>query len=288
MIERAVLLMTDRYAHGALLARVRELEQLGFESLWLPELFGREPIATAGFLLARTERIRVATGIANVYARDAHAMAQARTSLAELSRGRFLLGLGVSNAGINATRGHDWEPPLGKLRSYLDQLDAVAVHSPPPEQTAPLHLAAHGPQLQRLAAARANGVITFLMPVQHASETRARIGPRPELSAVVPFIAEREPVAARAKARAGLQMYLRLDYYQREWRKLGFEGADFAESGSDRLIDALVAWGDADALNARVAAFEQAGATRVVVNPLELHAGPGASLRVLEQTSPSN
>ncbi len=288
MIQRAVLLMTDRYPRDALLARVDEIERLGFESLWLPETFGREPLATAGFLLARTERICVGTGIANVYVRDAHAMAQASRSLAELSGGRFLLGLGVSNAGMNAMRGHAWEPPLAKMKSFLDQLAAAAVQSPAPARPAPLHLAAHGPHLQKLGAARASGVITFLMPVQHARETRARIGAETELSVVVPFIAERDPVAARAKARAGLKLYTQLDYYRREWRALGFAEAEFADGGSDALIDALVAWGDADGLSARVAAFEREGATRVIVNPLALHAGPAASPRVLELLSPNS
>jgi probable F420-dependent oxidoreductase len=286
MIQRAVLLMTDRLPREALVARVREIERLGFESLWLPETFGREPIATAGFLLARTERLAVATGIANVYARDAMAVAQARRSLAELSNGRFLLGLGVSNAEMNALRGHAWQPPLQKMKSYLDRLDAAVVHSPAPERPAPVHLAAHGPKLQALAARRANGVITFLMPLQHASETRARIGPSLELSAVVPFIAERDPAAARETARAGLRLYVQLDYYRREWRELGFADEDFADGGSDRLIDALVAWGDAKALNERVAALERAGATRVVVNPFEPRAAHGATSRVLELLSP--
>ena len=287
MIQRALLLFTDRYPRDALLARVEQIEELGFESLWLPETFGREPIATAGYLLARSERLCIGTGIANVYVRDANAMAQARHSLAELSSGRFLLGLGVSNAEMNAMRGHAWEPPLPKMKSYLDQLDAAAVWSPSAARPAPLHLAAHGPQLQKLATARALGVITFLMPLQHASVTRARLGGQPELSVVVPFIANGDPVSARAKARARLQIYMQLDYYRREWRALGFAETDFADGGSDRLIDALVAWGDADVLNARIAAFERAGATRVIVNPLELHEGPAASPRVLELLSPN-
>jgi probable F420-dependent oxidoreductase len=286
MTRRAVLLMTDRFPREALLARVREIEALGFESLWLPETFGREPIATAGYLLARTERLVVATGIANVYARDATAAAQARRSLAELSDGRFLLGLGVSNVQLNALRGHAWQPPIPKMSAYLDRLEAADVQSPAPDRPAPVHLAAHGPKLQLLAARRANGVITFLMPLQHASETRARIGPSLELSAVVPFIAERDPAVARARARAGLKLYVQLDYYRREWRGLGFVDADFADGGSDRLIDALVAWGDARALNERVAALERAGATRVIVNPFEPSEGSGTASHVLELLAP--
>ena len=87
---------------------------------------------------------------------------------------------------------------------------------------------------------------------------------------------------ARAKARAALKMYVRLDYYHREWRKLGFTDADFADGGSDRLIDTLVAWGDDDALRARIAAFEQAGATRVIVMPLGIRTKQGLDLRVLD------
>ncbi len=282
MTQRGVLTATEPFAAGPLVEFAQAVEARGYDSLWLPELFGREPVATAGFLLGSTQRISVATGIANVYVRDATAMAQARQSLAELSGGRFMLGLGVSNAGLNTLRGHTWQPPLPKMTAYLDAMDAANVAAPAPAQPCPTYLAAHGPLLQMLGARRTHGIITYLMPPQHTRASRARIGPAPELNAFAMFLAEQDPLTARTKARAALKMYVRLDYYHREWRKLGFNDADFVDGGSDRLIDMLVAWGDDAALRERVAAFESAGATRVIVMPLGLRTKSGLDLRVLD------
>ena len=175
-MKRGVLTATEQFSADGLVEFAQALEMRGYDSLWLPELFGREPIGTAGYLLGRTRRICIATGIANVYVRDAHATAQARQSLAELSGGRFILGLGVSNAQLNASRGHTWQPPLQKMTAYLDAMDAVKVASPAPAQPCPTYIAAHGPQLQKLGAARTDGVITYLMTPQHARQSRARIG----------------------------------------------------------------------------------------------------------------
>jgi probable F420-dependent oxidoreductase len=286
-IRRGVLVATEPFRAAELVKLAKALETSGYDSLWLPELFGREPMATAGYLLARTERMAIATGIANVYVRDAHVMAQTRQTLAELSGGRFILGLGVSNAGLNKSRGHVWQSPLSKLTAYLDALDSIKVASPPPAQPCPTYIAAHGPQLQVLGARRTDGVITYLMPPVHTLESRARIGAGPALNVVAMFLAERDPQVARTKARSALKMYVQLDYYHREWRKLGFGDADFANGGSDRLIDTLVGWGSPDALNERVAAFERSGASRVIVLPLGLQTKEGLDLRVLETLAPT-
>ncbi len=268
-LELGVILETDSLDRDALLTFIRQIERLGFESFWIPELFGREPVATAGWLLGRTERIKIATGIANVYVRDAHAMALTRRTLAELSGGRFMLGLGVSNPGLNESRAHTWEPPLRKMRSYLDAMAAATMIAPEPTLPAPLHIAAHGPLLQTLGAEQADGIITYLMPPAHTEISRARIGAGTLLSVVCPFLGETDPDTARRKARKGLRYYLTLDYYHREWRKLGFDTLDFAEGGSDRLIDTLVAWGDEQALRERLEAYASAGADRVIIMPFD-------------------
>ncbi|MEQ8857939.1 MAG: TIGR03620 family F420-dependent LLM class oxidoreductase [Pseudomonadales bacterium] len=267
--EVGVIASTEHLGTDALCAFAAQLESLGYESLWLPELFGREPVATAGYLLGRTQRLKLATGIANVYVRDAHAMAQTRRTLAELSGGRFIVGLGVSNPGLNATRGHAWEMPLPKMRAYLDAMAAAAIEGPEPQVPAPLLIAAHGPRLQALGAERTDGIITYLMPPEHTAAARERIGPASTLSVVSPFLAETNPQTARAKARKALRYYTSLDYYHREWRKLGFGDADFADGGSDRLIDMLVGWGDQAALHKRLNAFREAGADRVIIMPFD-------------------
>lgn len=281
-LEIGVIAETDHLDRQSLLAFVQRIEARGYESFWIPELFGREPVATAGWLLGRTERLQIATGIANVYVRDAHAMALTRRTLAELSGGRFLLGLGVSNPGLNESRGHTWEPPLRKLRAYLEAMAAATLSAPQPASPAPLHIAAHGPGLQKLGAERADGIITYLMPPQHTEASRDRIGRATSLSVVCPFLAEADPDTARRKVRKALRYYLTLDYYHREWQKLGFDATDFSDGGSDRLIDTLVAWGDEAALRARLDAYEAAGANRVIVMPFDTSRDDGGdSLTVL-------
>ena len=266
---RGVLAMLDKHGVTEITAYVRRLEEMSYDSFWIPELFGREPFVTAAHLLAHTSRIAVATGIANIYVRDAHAIAQGRHTLAELSAGRFILGVGVSNVPLNDARGHVWQPPLVKMTAFLDKLDPIKVQSAAAAASAPLILAAHGPQLQRLGAERCNGILTYLMSVEHTRRSRERIGPEAELNVVCAMLAQTDAITARRVARSALSYYLTLDYYHREWRKLGFADADFCDGGSDRLIDMLVGWGDGATLEARLAAHVAAGATRVIVMPID-------------------
>ena len=162
------------------------------------------------------------------------------------------------------------------MRRYLDAMDAATIDSPAPAQAAPLYIAAHGPKLQTLGAERTEGIITYLMPPEHTASSRSRIGPDTGLTVVTPFLAEADPVLARKKARKALSYYVTLDYYHREWTKLGFSAADFANGGSDRLIDMLVGWGDEDVLRARLAAYREAGASRIVIMPWDTARTDGA------------
>ena len=266
---RGALALLDKHSITDTTAYVRSLQALGYDSFWIPELFGREPFVTAAHLLAHTSRIALATGIANIYVRDAHAIAQGRHTLAEMSAGRFILGVGVSNIALNNARGHVWQPPLAKMTAFLNELASIKVQSTAPGAIAPLILAAHGPKLQRLGAERCHGILTYLMSVEHTRRSRARIGPAGELNVVCAMLAETDAVTARRIARDALAYYLTLDYYQREWRKLGYDDADFCNGGSDRLIDMLVGWGDAATLEARLAAHVEAGATRIIVMPID-------------------
>lgn len=265
-----VIIATEAMGSEALTNCARKLEAQGYESLWLPELFGREPVSTAGYLLGQTQKLKVATGIANVYVRDAHSMAQTRRTLAELSSGRFILGLGVSNPGLNGTRGHQWRAPLPTMRDYLNAMQEAQLDSPEPDHPAPLYIAAHGPKLQTLGAQQTDGIITYLMPPEHTAASRQHVGPDTEVTVVAPLLAEADPDTARRKARKALQYYVTLDYYHREWRKLGFTDEDFSNGGSNRLIDMLVGWGNESALQDRLTAYRDAGANRIVIMPWDL------------------
>lgn len=258
-----VVSFTDAMSAAELEAYARRLERLGYDALWIPELMGREPFATAGFVLARTERLRVATGIANVYARDALAAAQAARTLAELSGGRFVLGLGVSHPPMAVLRGHEWVAPVVKMRSYLAAIAAARVQSPEPVRPAPVFIAAHGPGLLRVAAEAADGANTYLMPVRHTKQARAILGPDKVLNVVLPCCLCPDAEKARGLSRRALSMYMGLPVYQRQWGALGYESADYHDSGSDRLIDELVAWGDEARIRERIAAHLDAGATQI-------------------------
>ena len=158
----ALIQWTEGTTGSELVQNVKKLEKLGYEELWLPEIFGREPFATAGFLLAQTNRIKVSSGIANVYAHDADSSAQAANTLSEFSNGRFTLGLGVSHPILVEPRGHTWEMPVPKMNKYLDRIAEAPILSPKAAVKAPIIIAGHGPGLQKVAANKADGLFLFL------------------------------------------------------------------------------------------------------------------------------
>lgn len=266
-MEAGLLYTTDRLSADELTGFARDAEGAGIESLWLPEVSGRDPFALAGHLFAHTDDLRIATGIANVYARDPGAMRAGAATLAELSGGRFMLGLGVSNPGINAARGNPvWEPPLTRMRGYLEAMDSVEMTLP--KTPYPRYVAAHAKGLMAVARDHADGAHTYLMTEEHTRWARARLGAVPALSPVMFVLVETDANAARGLIRRAIAYYMQLDYYHRAWKALGFAEQDFREGGSDRLIDAVAAWGSLGDVRARLSAQVEAGASRVIVIPL--------------------
>lgn len=266
-VPLGLLQWTEGTAGSELVAHVRRLEALGYHELWLPEIAGREPFATAGFLLARTDRLKVSTGIANVYAHDADSAAQAANTLAEFSNGRFSLGLGVSHPVLVEPRGHRWIKPVPKMRAYLERLREAPIESPRATVPAPVIVAGHGPGLNKVARDLADGAFLFLQPAEAVRSTRAILGPDKQLHVVVRCVLDTDPVRARDLARRACRFYLSLPPYHEAWGRLGFEPRDWADGGSDRLIDAICAWGDPDTIRTKLAVFERAGASHVVLYP---------------------
>tara|TARA_R110002096_G_scaffold312853_1_gene507130 strand:- start:2494 stop:3390 length:897 start_codon:yes stop_codon:yes gene_type:complete len=261
---------TEGTTGAELVAAVRRFESLGYHELWLPEIFGREPFATAGYLLAKTERVRVSSGIANVYAHDADCAAQAANTLAELSGGRFTLGLGVSHPVLVEPRGHTWVKPAVKMRTYLERLAVAPIESPRAATPAPVIVAGHGPLLMRVAAKQADGSFLFLQSIETVRQARAILGPDKELHVAVRCVLDPDPVSARALARRANAFYLSLPAYHKVWGGLGFTARDWNE-GSDRLIDAICAWGDVAAIRARLDEYYAAGATHIALYPCNPH-----------------
>ena len=246
-----------------------QLEALGFGAIWFPEGMGREALTNAGLLLAGTRRIVVATGIANIYARDPVAMAAAQHTLAEAYPARFLLGLGVSHAAIvEEIRGHRYEKPVAAMRAYLDAMDRAPYRALPPPCRPVRVLAALGPMMLRLAAERAAGAHSYNVPPEHTAQARNIMGPGPLLIPEQAVLFETHPTRAREIARAHLSRYFALPNYLNQFLRLGFADADFAQGGSHRLVDAIVAWGDLRTIIDRVRAHQSAGADHVCIQVL--------------------
>jgi probable F420-dependent oxidoreductase len=262
----SLLQWTEGTTGSELVEAAQRLESLGYHELWLPEIFGREPLSTAGYLLAKTERVRVSSGILNVFAHDADSAAQAANGLAELSGGRFSLGLGVSHPVLVEPRGHTWEMPAPKMRAYLDRLAVAPIESPLAKKPAPVIVAGHGPVLMRIAAEKADGLFVFLQTVETVKQAREILGPDKELHVAVRCVLDPDPVSARDLACRACAFYMALYPYHKAWGAQGFEESDWLE-GSDRLIDAICAWGDAETLKAKLEAFYDAGATHIALYP---------------------
>jgi probable F420-dependent oxidoreductase len=250
-------------------AVARRLEELGFPTLWIPETVGRDPFVTATLLLSATSELRIATGIANIYARDAVTMANTQRSLEEAFPGRFLLGLGVSHEHlVNRVRKHDYSKPYSYMVDYLADMDSAIFRAIGPQERPPTVLAALGPKMLRLAAERAAGAHPYFVPVEHTADAREVMGSGPLLAPEQMVVLEQDPETARTIARQAMAVYLRAPNYTNNLARLGFGEDDVANGGSDRLVDAIVAWGDVDAAVSRVRAHHDAGADHVCVQVL--------------------
>jgi len=265
----------------------QRLEGWGYSALWLPEAVGRDPFTLIAHLAAHTKKLVYATGIANIYARDAMNLRAIQQSLGELTGGRLVMGLGVSHAPMVAgLRGHHYGKPVATMRAYLDAMEKATYLGPAPAQETPIVIAALRENMLKLAAERCAGAHPYNVTPEHTARARAILGAGPTLAPEQMVLRETDPTKARAIARKNLTVYLGLPNYQNNWRWLGFGDEDFANGGSDRLIDAVVAWGDERAIEARVQAHFDAGADHVCIQPFRPDGEPGPDLRLLEALAP--
>lgn len=260
-------------AHSSSRAReaAQELEAMGYPVLWINEATGRDPFVLATLLLSDTSTLKLATGIANVYARDAMTMAACQKTLAEAFPGRFLLGLGVSSPVlVEKVRRHSYGKPLSYLKSYLAAMDEAMFNAVGPTEDPGRVLAALGPRMLELSATGANGAHPYLTTPDHTGYAREIIGPDALLAPEQMVVLEADPGTARAIGRAAVGFYLRAPGYLANLRRLGFTDEDWADpkAASDRLVDAVVAWGDVDTIVRRVAEHHSAGADHVCLQVL--------------------
>ena len=246
-----------------------EIEALGYGAIWIPEAMGREAFTNAALLLAGTRRVVIATGIANIWARDAMAMAGAHKTLAEAYPDRFLLGIGVSHAPLVGMRGHDYLRPYSAMCRYLDAMESAPFMAVPPSTTPQVVIGALAPKMLKLAAERTAGAHPYFVPPEHTAQARQVMGKGPLLAPEQAVVLETDAAKAREVARAHMATYLALPNYVNNLKRLGFTDEDIADGGSNRLVDAIVAWGNVEAVVKRVRAHHDAGADHVGVQVLD-------------------
>ena len=251
-----------------------EIEQLGFGTLWLPEAVNRDAMVHSTLVLGATTDLVVATGIVPLYARDAMTTNASWRTIEEAYPGRFALGLGVSHKPmVESIRKTTYTPPLATMRQYLDDMDASLFLAAQPTTPPRRVLAALGPKMLALSAERADGAHPYHATPEHTAMAREIVGPDKILAVEQSVVLSTDPEEARRVARASLAIYLGLPNYTNNWKRLGFTDADLADGGSDRFVDAVVAWGDDDAIKSRVEQHLAAGAGHVCIQVIPTHGG---------------
>jgi probable F420-dependent oxidoreductase len=282
-LERVGIWSSELRRHpdpGAIAEAAAELEELGYSALWFPGGQGGEVMEAAEHLLASTQNVPVATGILNIWMHDPQEVATDHARLVREHDGRFLLGLGIGHApSVNAKQPGLYRKPYSKMRSYLDELDAAT----PPVPTDERILAALKPRMLELSRERSIGAHPYFVPVEHTEVARETLGPDAVLAPEQAVVLETDASAARAAARAHMDRYLQLPNYTGNLLEVGFTEDDIEDGGSDRLVDAIVAWGDEDAIAERVRAHQAAGADHVCIQVVGVPQGelPRATWRAL-------
>ncbi|MCV7058632.1 LLM class F420-dependent oxidoreductase [Mycolicibacterium gilvum] len=234
-----------------------EIEKLGYGTVWV----GASPAADLAFvepILEKTETLQVATGIVNIWTADADEVAESYHRIEKAFPGRFLLGVGVGHPEHT----QEYTKPYQALVDYLDKLDAAKV------PTSRMVVAALGPKVLKLAAQRSAGAHPYLTTPVHTGQARELLGPTvliaPEHKVVLTDDAEK----AREIGRGTVDFYLGLSNYVNNWKRLGFTEEDLERPGSDRFIDAVVAYGSPDEIAARLSEHLAAGADHVAIQVL--------------------
>ena len=264
-------------AQVADLARV--VERNGYSAYWYPESRGYESMSIAGYLLSNSQKLIVGSSIANIYARDPFTARRGMVSLNDLYGGRFILGLGVSHRPmVEGVRGHRYDKPLATMRAYLDGL-----HKDFPEgKDAPVALAALGPKMLELSAKRTLGALPYNVTPKHTALAAKILGRDKMLAVEQKVTIETNPAKARALGRKELSRYMVLDNYRNNWLREGFTEADLADGGSDKFIDAMCLWGDADTVRKGLRAHFDAGATHVCLQPVHEDGNMAARDKIIE------
>ncbi len=256
---------TDKLDAAGLRALLRTVEGLGYGTFWYPESRGYESLSLAGFLLGNSQKLVVGSSIANIYARDAFTARRGMLSLNALYGDRFVLGLGVSHKPmVEGLRGHSYDKPIPAMRGYLDGMQ----NGEAGQADWPVVLAALGPLMLKLAAARTKGAVPYNVTPAHTAEAAAALGPDKWLAVEQKVCLEPDLARARDLGRKELSRYMPMPNYRNNWLRLGFTEAELENGGNDRFIDAMVLNGGAENIKRGLRAHFEAGATHVAVQPV--------------------
>jgi probable F420-dependent oxidoreductase len=250
-------------------AFARRVQQWGYRTLWVPEVTARDPFVTCSWLLANTTTLNLATGIASIYSRDSFAAINCQYALAEQSGGRFLLGLGVSHGPfVEGVLGHKYEKPAPLMRRYLESMTKMKYMAPQPSEKPKTVIGALGPKMLAVAAAHADGAHPYNVTPSYTAEVRNILGSSKLLCPEQMVLLETDPAIAREIGRKALALSFTLPNYRNSYLRMGFSAQDIENGGSDKLIDAIVAWGDEKAIRDRIQQHWDAGADHVCIQPL--------------------
>lgn len=240
-------------------AGAQSVEQLGFDELWISGGFTAGLPSFFDDAIAATTALPIASGIISIYHTDPAQISDRVRGIQQTHPGRFVLGLGASHGVAVERNGQSYAKPYTKMVQYLDALDE---HGLPASGRL---LAALGPRMLTLAAQRSLGAHPYFVPVEHTAFAREVMGAGPRLVPEQAVVLETDPDAARAIARRHMQGYLRLPNYTNNLRRFGWGDQDIDGGGSDRLVDAIVAWGTVEQIGDRVRAHHDAGADTVLL-----------------------
>jgi len=264
-----------------------EVERRGYETLWYPESLSYESFTMAGYLLARTSELQVASGIANIYARDPVTAAQGHDSLNQLYENRFVLGLGVSHVVlVEGARGHDYKKPVTTMRAYLKGMAEAPIDPTIKQEERAIVLAALGPNMLKLSGDATKGAHPYCVTPEHTAKAREIMGPQAWLCVEQKVILSSDESTVRPIQRQQMARYMALENYCNAWRRLGFTEDDFTGDGSNRFLDAMVVWGDERRVRECIEAHQRAGADQVILQAFPPDGSVGTDLKALDAFAP--
>tara|TARA_B100001057_G_scaffold450655_1_gene492923 strand:- start:1280 stop:2170 length:891 start_codon:yes stop_codon:yes gene_type:complete len=264
------------------------VEHFGYQTLWYPESLSYEALVVAGYLLSNTQDLIVASGIANIYARDAVTAAQGYDSLNRLYGGRFVLGLGVSHIPlVEGARGHSYGKPVTTMRQYLRDMVSAQIDPTIKFDDRAIVLAALGPKMLELASVSAKGALPYCVTPDHTAEARKVMGPEAWLCVEQKICLTEDEGAARAVQREQMAPYMTMNNYRNNWFRLGFTEEEVTGKASTRFLDAMVVWGNEHFIQDCIDAHFKAGADQVVIQAFRPDGGLGPDPTALKAFSPN-